>query len=266
MIKNLIHKFITISLLVGLSFYPIDASQLHSPHKNAIEFINTQELEGLHGRIIRGTHSDHFKYLNSDQNRKLAFLIGSDGLTMLKDKNGHEILVAIGYPLEYIEQIANQGNQFKLVLFSEHNGAQIATWHNLLHQAAEAYPDIADDLLRHQKSLEVLPFEHYENAAGYQFRDVEKVGKSDPRFMTYERYLNSSRSLLDTRAFLFFTLRLNELYSGDGYTYDYEGNRGLKEYIVPNQALEDFEDYLLLDIIVELPEMIEEPLDYALAS
>merc|ERR1712194_455074 len=38
----------------------------------------------------------------------------------------------------------------------------------------------------------------------------------------------------DVRAFLYHALNLNNLYSGDGYTYTHDGKRGISEYLAAN--------------------------------
>lgn len=209
--------------------------------------------DGMFGRILRGKHEQHFETWNLDPNRKLIFLVGEDGLAELQGKTGYEMLLAIGYPIEYIEYLLNTGFRFKLVLFTNEAPIALATWDNTLALAAEVYPEIADDLFRHKEALKNVEFEEYERVAGYRFRDIDKIGHGDERYMTYERYHQSSRSLLETRSFLYFAVRLNELYGGDGYTYDDEGNRGLREYISIANVLKELKDFLLFDIEVELP-------------
>eukprot|EP00965_Chrysotila_dentata_P118224 3907511-Pleurochrysis_carterae.AAC.1 len=43
----------------------------------------------------------------------------------------------------------------------------------------------------------------------------------------------------DVRAFLYHAMNLNNLYSGDGYTYTQEGGRGFREYLAPNKQKEE---------------------------
>jgi len=46
---------------------------------------------------------------------------------------------------------------------------------------------------------------------------------------------------------------LRELFSGDGFTYEEEGKKGLKEYIAPNCRLEELGKYYLIDMNISLP-------------
>lgn len=246
-------KFIFIILFVS-TFFTVDASfwsSFPTTEISAQKFLTTHKIEGISGRIVRGT-PNYFENLKFDSHSKLVFLMGPDGLEQLGNKSGYEMLLMIGYTPEYIEHFITQGSIVKLALFPPGLDARVATWGNLLALAGEAYPEIHDDLLRHKEALELLAFESFEAAAGYRFGEVQKIGLTDERYMTYDRYLASSRGLLETRSFLFFTLRLNELFSGDGYTYDFEGNRGVKEYVTLASKLNEFKDFLLLHIEAEL--------------
>lgn len=219
---------------------------------NQESFFDRSNFQRLSGRIIRGMEPEHFERLCFDPNRRLTFLMGEDGFNVLKGKTGYEMLKAIGYTHEFIEQIVKKGNQFKIIVFSEEIEVKLATWENFFLLASEAYPEFAADLLRHSEALQLLSFEDFEAAAGFSFDQVKIIGEKDERFMTYERYLHSNRDLLATRAFLYFTLSLKELYSGDGYTYDDQGNRGLQEYLVLNKKLLELGAYSLIDIQIEI--------------
>lgn len=220
--------------------------------KSAQEFLSTQSYKGLSGRVMRGKTAEHFEYLNADLNRKLVFIIGEEGLSVMKEMNGYEMLMSIGYTSEHIEYLVMQENNFKLLVFPSLQ-CHLATWDNILQLASEIYPEIAKDLQKHKQALKTLPFEAFEEALGYKFCDIEKSGRTHPGYMTYERYYHSSRTLVDTRAFLYFTLSLRELFSGDGYTYDFEGNRGLNEYVILNRKIFELNGAMLLDIKVNIP-------------
>ena len=85
------------------------------------------------------------------------------------------------------------------------------------------------------------------------FNAVDKIGPKDKNFMTYKRFNNSEGTLIDLRAFLYHTVHLRELFSGDGFTYEEGGKKGLKEYIAPNCSLEELGEYLLIDMNINLP-------------
>ena len=219
-------------------------------------FVSGQVLavSGLCGRIIRGKKPADFTTLTDDPNRELVMLMGPDGLTKIMGKSGYEMLVAIGYEPEYLEHKVQEGNQFKLVVFPEGGAAKLATWDNVVEVVSSVYPDVASKLRRFLPSFKSQSFSQIEQNAGFRFLDVEKAGKNDYRFMTYDRFRLSQGNLWEARAFLYFTIHLRELFSGDGYTYDSQGNKGMMEYIVPNKPITELGDHRIVDIAVAIPQ------------
>lgn len=206
-----------------------------------------------YGRILRGKKPADFEWLSDDPQRKIVFLMDSHALLNLRDKTGYEMLIALGYLPDYLKNKVIEGTQFKLLVFRGNGQAQLATWDNTLQIVGQVYPELAADLKRHTTALKTTSFKTIEETLGYKLVEVEKIGKEDPRFMTFHRYLESKRTLADMRAFLYFTVQLRELFSGDGYTYDCNGKRGIKEYIVINKKLKDLDNYLLIEVPVNAP-------------
>ena len=209
------------------------------------------QVEQLCGRIVRGLCETDFQSLTDDARRKIVLITGPDGLAKMPGQDGYDILHTIGYSPHHIEDLVQQGMQFKLAVFPESKVARAATWDNILDITGMAYPEAREDLLAHTDSLRTTPYADIEQEAGYRFHDVKK---GDERYMTYERFLASPRDLTAARAFLYFSVHLRELYSGDGYTYTPSGERGLQEYAILNQPLRELGNHALLDVAVELPE------------
>lgn len=243
-------------VFIGL-YSPIELSAQNKEILSLEAFFERAHTENFTGRIIRGLSPEHFERLSFNPNCRITFLIGSDGFDMLDGKNGYEMLKMIGYPQAFIENICSQGYLFKIIAFTDTLDTKLATWENLFLLACEAYSEFASDFLTHENALTLLEFEDFESAAGYKFNDVKSAGDKDARYMTYERYSKSSRNLLETRAFFYFTLGLNKLFSGDGYTYDEEGNRRFKEYFVLNKNLSELDLYYLINLDVEIPTLLE---------
>jgi len=213
-------------------------------------FINKKSgtAEGLCGRIIRGTKPEDFETLTDDPERKLVMLMGPDGLEKLLGKDSYDMLIEIGYERDYIQRKLDEGNQFKIVVFKEGGEAVLADWFNVLRTVSKTYPEISSKIQRHLSPLKNTPFSTIETAAGYDFSEVDKNGKEDPYFMTYEKYKTSPDTLVAARAFLYFTVHLRELFHGDGYTYTADGDKGLMEYIVANKELSEIGDHIIIDI------------------
>lgn len=211
------------------------------------------EVEGICGRIIRGKSPNDFLTLTDDPSRKIVMLLDPEGLQKMVGKTGYEMLIEVGYEPDYLRHKVEEGNAFKVVVFPEGGAAKLATWDNTLDMVGEVYPDVAAKIKKHRAALKSMPFAEIERQTGFKFLDVEKAGNSDPRFMTYERFEKSAGTLPEARAFLYFSVHLRELYSGDGWTYKDNGQRGVREYIIPNKPISELGESEMVDIKVDLP-------------
>lgn len=216
--------------------------------------IPSANISGLCGRLIRGKKPADFLTLTDDPTRKLVMLMGPDGLGKLLGKTGYDMLVEIGYESDYIvRKIRDEGCQFKLVVFGDNGPAKLATWDNVIDVVSAVYPEAAAKLARQQAAMQQMSFDEVEKLAGFDFSAVDAAGPNDSRYMTYERFRSSRGTMVEARAFLYFTVHLRELFSGDGYTYTADGRRGMMEYIVPNLPLTGLGDHVLIDVTVNLP-------------
>lgn len=209
-------------------------------------------IEGICGRILRGKSPEDFETLTDDPDRKIIMLMGGDGLEKILGKTGYETLIDIGYMLDYIEYKVKSGFNFKIVIFNEGELAKLATWENLINLVSEIYPDVKEKIEAKKDQLKNTPFLEIEKSANRIFNIIDKKGPEDPNFMTYKRFKESEGTLVDIRAFLYHAVHIRELYSGDGYTYDEDGQQGLKEYIAPNCKLEEFGEYYLIDLNIKI--------------
>ncbi len=219
----------------------------------ALNSNQTITVSGLCGRIIRGKRPADFLTLTDDPNRKLVMLMGPDGLEKLLGKTGYEMLVEIGYEPNYLEAKVKDGNQFKLVVFPEGGAAKLATWDNVAEVVADVYPETAVSFSLHLPSLKAAPFDAWKRQVTFDLLATDKAGENDPHFMTYDRFRASRQTALDLRLFLYYTVHLRELFSGDGYTYTATGDRGLMEYIVANKPIRDLGQSEIIDLTVNLP-------------
>jgi|GEM_PF-28087 len=242
-------------------------NQLIEQYLSALSGGRYSPVTALCGRILRGKKPADFETLTDDPSRLLVMFMGPDGLQTLLGKNGYEMLVAIGYQPDYLEHKVKEGNLFKLAVFPEGRAAKLATWDNVIEMVSEVYPVIKSDLVRALPELIRRPFSYWNAVAATRgfdspvtangssvFLPVEKAGKQHENFMTYERFLASRRDEFSVRSFLYFSVHLRELFSGDGYTYDDQGKRGMMEYIGRNLKISELGEYQLVDINVVLPQ------------
>lgn len=201
-------------------------------------------VKNLVGRVLRGTKDADFTYLSPDLNRKLIMFMGSDGLEDLIGKSLREILITIGYPIEFIDDLLENGTKFKLLVAIKQNQILSGTWDNLLTFVKIQYkgtriPQMLENNLENLK----------ENSFKTGFQRI--MAMRDPAFsgkMTAARLESGSGSLWEVRQFLNDVLNLNELYAGDGFTYTIDGKKGVSEYFSLNSSINVLGDAVLIDL------------------
>lgn len=210
-------------------------------------------FQGCVGRLIRGKTEADFETLTPDPNRRVVFLMDSDGLGKLEGKSGYQQLMEVGKsPKEILDEIQNQGLRYKLIVWPGDSGpTKQATWDNLLDMMAEQYPQVADKIQASRHDLKSEQnFSNWEKQAGFEFGEVKR---GDPRFIGYEELQQREGKPWEVRAFLYNSCNVNSLYSGDGYTKRPDGGQGVPEYIVPNLKVNDLPSARVLNVNVSLP-------------
>jgi len=202
------------------------------------------------GRIIRGKIPADFEKLSDDPDRKIVFLTDAAGLAKMLGKTGYEMLITVGHHPDHIQKQVNAGKSYKIVVFPA-SSASDASWDGLLKVTAEVYPDLETDLRKYAAVFKGSAYSTFEISAGYKFHDADDP--SDPRFMTYDAYIASTRLPWQLRAFMYHALHIKELFKGDGYTYDENGKRGVREFLMANKRVVDIPGAVVGDIKVQLP-------------
>jgi hypothetical protein len=216
--------------------------------------VRSRQLRGHYGRIIR-TRPDRPLALAEDDQRRAVMVMGPSGLHHILDKPGYEMLHSIGHSHAYIERKLREGFAFELLIFPFDRGdLKIATWKNSLALLKRLYPEISHLIDRHGKRLRSEQLKSFEAEAGFSFAEVDNGGSADPRYMTLDKLLASPGSAADLRRFLFHTVRLSELFTGDGFTKKPDGTRGVREYIVANRPVASLKSYQLIPLNVTLPD------------
>ena len=208
--------------------------------------LNGSKVVGLHGRILRGTEEGHFERLSDDPNRLIVFLTDADGLGLLVGKSTYEQLITIGYDKDYIQRLHGKGTYYKLVVFPE-SESYASDWDGILKLCADVYPDTAQHCQAHSEILRKWPFPHYEIASGIDFKAAEN-NPQHPEYMSYERFQKSAKSHIDLRGLLYHCFHARELFRGDGYTYNNQGVRGVREYLLPNRRIADIKGSLVIEL------------------
>jgi hypothetical protein len=212
-------------------------------------------FQGICGRVLKGTCAEDFDILSPDANRRIVLLLDAEGLRRLLGLSGWEVLMCIGHGQERTLERIKEGMKYKLALFPSRY-AKLGTWDNMLDMVAAEYPQIAQMVNAQREALKTTPYAQIEQMALEPFFVSSQMGEASPLFMTKERLLQTDGSLTAVRAFLYHTVHLYELYSGDGWTYSEDGKRGAQEFMVPNLRLSEMGMHRLLDLEVTPPAAI----------
>ncbi len=213
------------------------------------------KVTGLAGRLLRGMNAAAFDTLTDDPDRRVVFLVDASGVEACCGISGYELLEKIGWDPPYIQAKIKAGNKVKFCVFPE-TACKLGTWDNVLACVESEYPEVWGKISPHRTALSNMRIEdlpEIEKRLGFTFHEVEKAGKSDPRFMTIDRFKAARGTADEARAFLYFVAHLRELFTGDGYTRTRAGQRGVAEYILPNRPVAQLGEHVMLDVSVTLP-------------
>lgn len=213
----------------------------------------TPDVRGLYARLIR-SRCHHPIALAEERDRRVTMVMGPSGLKRLIGKSGFDMLVELGHRREYIAREVATGTKFSLVIFHRQPGMVSATWNNVINSVCQHYPEIKHLVLPAKTKLKQTAFADWEKQAGFDFSDVHALGAKDPRFMNVARLLESNGDALAVRRFLYHTVRLTELFSGDGYTRLQNGERGVREYVLENKVLACLGEMHAIELEVAVPE------------
>eukprot|EP01083_Nonionella_stella_P004763 13890_1 len=216
---------------------------------------------GICGRIQKYT-DDKTPTQLSKSYKLFSWIVGADGLyQMCLLPSNVSKLNFIGITSDYIQSSMTKNNiKFRLTLFSaDNNDAYAATWDNVFILFKRYVNEAYIRMEKHIEALKNTSFEDIEKQAGFCFLDVHILGeeKSD-KFMTLERFNKidvDKVTLVDCRLFLYNWLGLKELYIGDGYTKDENGEKGCLEYLMPNKFLKDIPDLRIVALDVDVSEI-----------
>lgn len=217
-------------------------------------------VDGLVGRIIRRAPGQPWELIDDDD-RKVAFLVVGEGLEKLIGGTWYQKLQGVGWDDPYIHRkIVVDKCEVALVVMPERS-ARLGTWDSVIDVMSEEYgQEIAAKLEHHRHNLRAMTphdLPSVEARLGFAFKDVDKLGKSDQRYMTPDRYraVRGNGTVDQARAFCYFAAHLRELYYGDGWTRDNMGRRGVEEYIVAARRgqIDYLGEHLLIEGKVAVP-------------
>jgi Dual specificity phosphatase, catalytic domain len=194
-------------------------------------------------------------HLTHDPADAVAFFLGHEGMNRLLSCRGTAaVLELIGFTKEYVAAKQAAGIVYELLVCPAPHASSpgtegsaggslrpvLATWDGVAAVLATHFKRVLPFFEEHRPALESRSFEDFQAAAGFEFLPVHIAGEeNDARYLTYARACSTidktgQLTMLEVRRFLFHEMGLRGLFRGDGHTYTEDGQRGVREYFVPN--------------------------------
>eukprot|EP01064_Diplonema_japonicum_P034341 TRINITY_DN7082_c0_g1_i1.p1 TRINITY_DN7082_c0_g1~~TRINITY_DN7082_c0_g1_i1.p1 ORF type:complete len:601 (+),score=141.43 TRINITY_DN7082_c0_g1_i1:40-1842(+) len=181
--------------------------------------------------------------------RPTTFVLGPDGIEALIGKRGFDMLMAVGLTKKHVTSVVQRNKKYGLVLFEAQHDVQPvpADWCGLEAIVQTHYPFVWKYLQQTFPLLKRLSYKQLLQTGKNTTEKWRALGCSPT-----VAFLRSDHTALDARIWLASELFCCEPYSGDGWTYTDNGERGVREYFSSNISLKQIKSWGFVDIPVEL--------------
>eukprot|EP00555_Chaetoceros_dichaeta_P004802 CAMPEP_0198255908 /NCGR_PEP_ID=MMETSP1447-20131203/5934_1 /TAXON_ID=420782 /ORGANISM="Chaetoceros dichaeta, Strain CCMP1751" /LENGTH=277 /DNA_ID=CAMNT_0043942407 /DNA_START=113 /DNA_END=946 /DNA_ORIENTATION=+ len=214
----------------------------------------------LSGRMIHGFPSDPGlgKLLSAYEWKRISWVFGPYSLREFLGQSPRGICLTLGFGKDWLDGKLRQGMLFKLCIFpSKSVSATKATWKGVQQILEDYYPQVWPKIAQHYEEISKLSIEEIQGQASYDMEKANFAGRDHVTGESESEYYMSlqrlkcidSPSLVQVRQFLWDELALNNLFRGDGFTYDDNGCQGKQEYIAKQMLLKDIEGASSIDVI-----------------
>lgn len=202
-----------------------------------------KQLRGLCGRVISSTDAAELEQLKGNSPSGYPFVFGYKSLhALLQCTDGWGMMLKLGWTETGVkEKLADEGRQFKLIIFSSESVAtppRAATWEVIFELAAASFPSVAARLQAHHEALK---------SSSYDTIDPGHVLDSSAS-LSAEAYEAAEDTILNARLFLRSQFDLYSPFKGDGTLPD-----GAEEFVVQNTAISAISGAQVVDISVAAP-------------
>eukprot|EP00854_Cymbomonas_tetramitiformis_P019303 gene19303-23076_t len=206
----------------------------------------------LCGRIIHGKDDGAFVRLSVQPWKRLSWVFGPDALRTFLGKDARGICMTVGFGDEWLDAKLQAGVKFKLAVFPtdvDTFGCERATWDGLESMVSRAYPEVAEKVTARMPQIRSESFRELQSQAGYDMLEVNLKGREvDTRYVSAARLQQREGNVTEVRQFLFDECGVRNLFTGDGYTVDDAGIKGVAEYLAINRALAEIPGCVSVDL------------------
>jgi len=195
--------------------------------------------KGKGATILFGKTAADFASL--DTHHPYAWVVGPISVAKMETLTPRQQLDFVGWPLSYVDQLTKEGNQFKIAEFdfAAIPFAVRATWDGLvlaLQHGTSATPEsriCAEKVKRWLPELKALNYAAFAKKYG-DVRVLKKIPELKAMVSSVDAFASATslNGAFAARAFLYYTMDADELYYGNGWTYDAQGKKGGDEYLV----------------------------------
>lgn len=193
-----------------------------------------------------------------DRDQIFPFVIGPENTCQLNGMTHREILMSVGYEVKWLNRKISNELEFYLVIFREDKCFDAtgtvpvnATWEGIFHLIKMKSQTCADKLLAVWENIKQIPCELDGPIDQVSPEEYAVVGSFEG-FANFEGEITAALG----RKFLRHTMKCTSLYRGDGYAYSQNGERGVKEYLMPRVKVANLEPIKVEQLLWE-PENID---------
>jgi hypothetical protein len=253
--NNVIMQQISIEKDTNLDLSRVSVSQREtcSNPQNYLEIFQSGERPSLFspnvcGRVIRGRNEGDFEKLSFIEGRRVAFILGPEGMSGLVGQSGRDIVLGVGKTPEWLSEQLQNGIKWKLVVLPK-TSCVLADWNGVQEIIEKVYPEVSEKI---KPWYQALKDQSLTDAIDPDLvKSIVKDYPSHPEHRTVESYLAGEDSALNARLFLWHSLGINDQYTGTGYTKPPNGERGAEEYLIENTLISQISEARVIDLEVQ---------------
>ena len=204
-------------------------------------------ISGVCGRVVRGTSEADFAMLAFANGRRLAWVMGPDGLRDMIGRSVESVILGVGKDRTWLSEKVAEAMRWRLVVLPQAKCVR-ADWLGVFAMIEAHYPEVAGKFLQWSAAVQDPTL-----AANIDPTLVTGAVKDDtthPCHMNVERYLTCKNTAANARLFLWHSLGLNQHFVGDGWATDPKTKQRAEEYLTANVSLARVQGCRWTDLIV----------------